>query len=214
MLNGKIKKIVGITAVVGIIVSNVTLTQGAFAKTIIPDNYQKASSYSDPQISQTSVNNYDVDLSGNTVHIGSATTSFTPIVHLSRFGGESYLDVTLTGAATSFASSSLANGTITAENVNLAIIYSTVGGSTYQSLGGIDASYVLKRSIGTNQLTFSYTAKRIIPYMQLALTSEEIANHCTRPDYVVNSIALYGDSSQVNNTYQTGKLGHIYRMRD
>ena len=46
-------------------------------------------------------------------------------------------------------------------------------------------------------------------YYQDALTAEEIAEGCERPDEVVGSYAVYCNKS--NNKYKTGKVCHIYR---
>ena len=46
-------------------------------------------------------------------------------------------------------------------------------------------------------------------YQQPALTEDEIAKGCIRPENVVGSYAVY--CNKANNKYQTGKVCHIYR---
>lgn len=74
--------------------------------------------YTSPIISQTSPFNYEMNLSGEIVHIGSAANQFTPILRFNRFGGESYVELNLVGGGSiaHFTTSTLVDGIVTAEN--------------------------------------------------------------------------------------------------
>ena len=172
--------------------------------------------YSRPSTQQVSANNYEINLSGETVSIGSATNNFTPVIRFNRFGGESYVELNLVGggSTTRFTTSTLVDGIITADNNWFTLQYSSVDlKPLYNELGGVDMKLTLKRAPPINSITFTYNHQKANAYLQPPLTAQEIADGATRPDYVVNSIAFYGDASQVNNSYKTGKIGQLYAMK-
>lgn len=166
---------------------------------------------------QTSNNNYEIDCSGEKIHLGSATNKFSPNIHIGRWGTESYIELNLIGGGQSAVfNSSILNpdGSITAGNNLFILTYSPVGQKPgLNELGGLDYSITIKALPAINIITFTYNHQKANAYLQPPLTAQEIADGATRPDYVVNSIAFYGDSNQVNNAYKTGKIGHLYRMR-
>jgi hypothetical protein len=118
----------------------------------------------------------------------------------------------------------------------------------FNEYGGLDMFITIKDLLKSNILTFNYDAARLIPYLQPPLTDEykdgwsdefqcEIKVTETqvtgmpkgskdpvvlveRPDYVVNSLAIYAsDAGGMVTTAQesvhltTGKIGHLYRMQ-
>ena len=206
-------------------------------KTIVPSQQQV---YKEPKVIQTSANNYEFDLSGEKVQLGSSTKDFTPTLKFWRFGNESSVELSLIGGGrvASFTSSSVSNGIITADNQYFTLSYFAVPQKEgFNELGGIDMKMVLKRNPGLNVVTFTYNHMNADAFLQPALTVEYTAGwsdefNCNiavnetavtnvatgeilaeRPVHVVNSIAFYGDPEQVNNGYKTGKIGHLYRMR-
>lgn len=97
----------------------------------------------------------------------------------------------------------------------------TASGKT--SLGGIDTDIWYIDDKGRLKWDIEFTSRPAVNswtwelkhtkgiefYYQDALTAEEIAEGCERPDEVVGSYAVYCNKS--NNKYKTGKLCHIYR---
>jgi hypothetical protein len=97
----------------------------------------------------------------------------------------------------------------------------TVNGKT--SLGGIDTDIWYIDDKGRFKWDIEFTSrpaanswtwelkhtKGIEFYHQPALTAEEIAGGCERPEEVVGSYAVY--CNKAHNKYKTGKLCHIYR---
>lgn len=97
----------------------------------------------------------------------------------------------------------------------------TASGKTY--LGGIDTDiwyiddkgrlkwdieFASRPEINSWTWELKHT-KGIEFYHQPALTAEEIADGCERPEEVVGSYAVY--CNKAHNKYKTGKLCHIYR---
>jgi hypothetical protein len=97
----------------------------------------------------------------------------------------------------------------------------TASGKT--SLGGIDTDIWYIDDKGRFKWDIEFTSRPAVNswtwelkhtkgiefYHQPALTAEEIADGCIRPDEVVGSYAVY--CNKANNKYKTGKLCHIYR---
>jgi len=164
---------------------------------------------------QLSPNNYEIDCTGEKVRIGSAGNEFSPVIRFNRWN-ESYVELNLIGGgqAAKFNSSSIVDGVVTAENQWFKLEYSEVGVKPgWNELGGVDYVITLKKYPGLNSVGFTYNHQKCNAYLQPPLTQAEIDEGAVRPDHVVNSIAFYGDPEQANNSYKTGKIGHLYRLR-
>ncbi len=179
-------------------------------------------SYSTPITIQTASNNYEIDLSGEKVKIGSATNSFTPVIRFSHFSLGSYVELNLVGSGgqwSRFKDSTFENNTITAENTYLKVQYSSVEQNQgFNELGGVDYAITLKQNPGLSSIGFTYNKQNAIGYLQPPFTSEYISGYSDvfgceigvnatnvwrvsdghillyRPLYVVNSIAFYHDT--------------------
>lgn len=69
---------------------------------------------------------------------------------------------------------------------------------------------ILKEKPLTNKLQFSLQSKGVDFIYQPELTVEEKKEGFIRPTHVIGSYAIY-HKSKINNEYQAGKVGHIYR---
>jgi hypothetical protein len=78
--------------------------------------------------------------------------------------------------------------------------------------GGVEFNLTLYKKPDTNTWSFPIDLTNLVAYYQPALTPEEIAEGCERPDNVVGSYAVY-HSSKRDNQYKTGKAFHIYRPK-
>jgi len=90
--------------------------------------------------------------------------------------------------------------------------------SKRDKLGGFKFNIILKKKPKTNISTLKFKAKGLKFYYQPALTPEEIAEGCIRPDNVIGSYAVYHATrtnmhrSQADaEKYKCGKAFHWYR---
>lgn len=179
--------------------------------------------YAPPATRATESNIYEITIPGEKIIIGDTTdkdkaTKFTPKVTISRWGESS---IALTPQfAEKFASSSLSgDGKILAEGSDIAIAFeATPLNPSFNELGGLDMVLTLKKKPKSNVFTFTYDSLAATAYWQPPLTPEQITGGYERPDYVVNSIAFYGNNrgdytALGGKNYKTGKIGHLYRMK-
>lgn len=80
---------------------------------------------------------------------------------------------------------------------------------------GLEMMFVLNSIPPTNEIPISFSVpKNSTAYVQAPLSLEEYLNGSSRPDDVVNSIAIYHSETifrGLNSKYKTGKIAHIYR---
>ena len=146
-------------------------------------------------------------------------TSFKPNLSLSRFGGDSRLDIipqvlgdfslTLSGDVITLSSSAFGFG-----------FKPTPVEAGFSQFGGLDFEIVLKKRPPVNYISFGYIPTKLTPYHQPALTAQEIAMGARRPDHVVNSIVWNHPTKgglvtpdDVAKGITTGKAFHLYRMK-
>src|SRR3989304_2794592 len=90
----------------------------------------------------------------------------------------------------------------------------------FNEFGGVDYIFTLKKKPPSNKISFGYDPSVLVPYLQPALTAQEIADGVIRPDHVVNSVAWYHATKggvvfpeDVSDRISTGKAFHQYRLR-
>jgi len=173
--------------------------------------------YSKPFVSQKTSNTYEINLSGETVEIGSSNTSdFSPTIKFNRFNDASDFTLNLllpgSGEKGRLTTSTLTGNTIKSENTAIAVEFlPTPQINGINELGGVDIVITLKESLNQNFLIFNFNNRNADMFLQQELTETEVNNGYQRPDYAINSIAIY--STFKDNEFGTGKIGHLYRER-
>lgn len=110
---------------------------------------------------------------------------------------------------------------LTIENAGIGHKLYALPSTSHVSDGGFEWEVILDRSPESNVLTFPIATRGLSFYKQLALTEEELARGCERPEHVVNSYAVYHETLRHVIQYRngrrddfgTGKAFHIYRPK-
>ena len=131
------------------------------------------------QVEKASANNYDLQIGNDTVHLGSATGSFTPKMVFPRWQGYAWntqlglsMAVTANALAVAGMTSSNTATSVTASNSYFDITYSGVDvNPPYNESGGLDIHITIKKNIG-NTLAFAYNNTNVNAYLQPSLTKE------------------------------------------
>ena len=131
------------------------------------------------QVTKSANNNYNIQVGVNSIPIGSATTSFTPVVTFPCWKGYAWnaqlgLTMAVTGnaIATAGMTSSFTATTVTASNSYFGITYGgTPVKAGFNETGGLDINITIKRNIGTT-LAFGYNSTNVNAYLQPSLTKE------------------------------------------
>jgi hypothetical protein len=85
--------------------------------------------------------------------------------------------------------------------------------------GGLDILLTLYEKPPFTSIPFAFDTTKLVILHQPELTQVEIDRGCTRPDYVINSLAIYHSIRGSMHTgsdavkFKTCKFGHIYRMQ-
>ncbi|MFQ5453183.1 MAG: hypothetical protein ACE5D6_03240 [Candidatus Zixiibacteriota bacterium] len=160
-----------------------------------------------------------------TIQIGDSTKAlYDPSINMDLWQGECKFKVNLSNSQTPM---SLAAPVVSVKNGKPSVQLSSVGG-THKMYVKSNAEFEWETTFTskptTNVFVYDITTQGLNFFYQPALTAQDIADGCFRPDSVVGSYAVYHSSKRDNRTiingndttyedYKVGKAFHIYRPR-
>jgi hypothetical protein len=134
---------------------------------------------------------------------GKDKTKFVPNLNVSFFDDEFYFNLNRKDKVIKNEKAATASGKASLSGIDTDIWYIDDKGRFKW-----DIEFASRPAVNSWTWELKHT-KGIEFYHQPALTAEEIADGCIRPEEVVGSYAVY--CNKANNKYKTGKLCHIYR---
>lgn len=166
---------------------------------------------------------------GDKVEVGDKeSVDFKPHIKLNRWDGECFIKVQMAGDIEGEVEYELVDDKLkTKYKIKYGDFEQEVEAEFYPlapteqfKLGGFEFEVILKEKPSSNEIVFDIETQWLKFYYQPALTLEEIAEGCIRPDNVVGSYAVY-HATRTNmhrgkaeaEKYKVGKAFHIYRPK-